>query len=81
MYNPRSPTDKAYNYRFNYSDDGTVEVEILPDKSENSFKLNEIAPVEGFLETMINEIVPQFHQIQFFQFAKKYCQDHHADTV
>lgn len=81
LYNPRSPTDKAYNYKFTYADDGSVSVKILPEKTENSFKLNEIVPVEEFLGHMINYVVPQFHQIQFFQYAKEFCQRHHADTV
>jgi len=58
MYNPRSPTDKAYNYKFIYDDENNVQVKILPDKTEDSFKLNEIVPIEDFLNKMINEIVP-----------------------
>jgi hypothetical protein len=46
IYNPRSPTEKSYNYKFIYGEEDTVQVEILPDNTPDSNKLIDIVPVE-----------------------------------
>ncbi len=57
IYNPRSPTEKPYNYRFLDGED-TVEVELLPENTADSIKLTDIQPIESFLINMVNTIVP-----------------------
>ena len=79
IYNPRSPTEKAYNYRFTYEEEDTVQVELLAENTPNSHKLIDITPVESFLVDMVNIIVPQFHQIQLYSYAKDFCTEHCSD--
>lgn len=81
IFSPRPPTDKKYNYKFLNGDDGSVSVKIVPDTDKEAFSLNEIVPVEHFLLGMTSDILPDFHQFQLFEYAKGFCQKHHADTV
>jgi hypothetical protein len=84
IFNPKSATDKVYQYKFNdiTTDEGPkVEVKIVPDKTEDSVKMIEIKAVEDFIGNMVKDFLPYYHQYQFFEYGSKFMQDYHVELV
>jgi hypothetical protein len=51
-------TSKPCNYRFIDLADGSVSFQLYPDKTEDSFKLNEVTPIENFIRGISRNFLP-----------------------
>jgi len=60
IFNPKGLTDKGYHYKFakDEVDPNKVHFKLLPDKTEASYPLYSIQPIQDFLHEISSSILP-----------------------